>query len=181
MRILLTLLLAAASGCTPEAGEPDAPSGSDGATEREIHGFSLSETQDGKRLWLLRADVAYRFPDQSEVRLQGVRIDFYDSGGEATSRLTSRSGFVDEETEDLTAKGNVVVISTAGDTLMTEELQYHHAEELITGPDWVRLAKPDQILTGFGFRSRPDLSDYRVERDVQIIYIDRDGTLEEGP
>jgi LPS export ABC transporter protein LptC len=179
-QVLIVAALLALLGCSRDDDEPDVPSNS-GSSDREIHGFTLSETHDGKRLWVLRADRALRFPEEPHVELEGVRLDFYDSAGEVSSRLTSQRGVVDEKTEDLTAKGKVLVISTAGDTLETEELHYNREEELITGPDRVRLAKPDQILTGVGFRSKPDLSDYRVERDVQITYLDRDGTLEEGP
>jgi len=78
----------------------------------------------------------------------------------------------------MTALVDVVLVSTEGDTLTTEELTYLKDQDLIRGPDYVRLAKPDRVLTGYGFQSKPDLSDYKVERDVRITIhddgIDRD-------
>jgi len=170
--ILLASVLA--MGCASEEPREGEQSPASSGLEREIRGFTMSETQGGTPLWELRAEVAYRLPSQSTVRLNDVRVDFFDGEGNLSSWLTARSGIVDEGTEDLTAKGRVIMISLEGDTLITEELRYLREEDRITGPDWVRLSKTDRVITGYGFESSPDLSDYRLERDVHVSFIDRE-------
>lgn len=136
--------------------------------EREITGFSLTETDEGTLVWELTADYAWRIPRDTKVRLRNVNIVFFDSAGEISSWLTSEEGHADEKSGEMTAKSRVVLISVEGDTLTTEELIYSRDTELIRGPGFVRLAKPDRVLTGFEFESKPDLSNYEVRRDVTI-------------
>jgi LPS export ABC transporter protein LptC len=175
VRIALLLALLAA-GCS-EAESPSETEDASSGVEREIRGFSLAETLAGTLVWELDADYAWRVPGDAVVRLKGVTLVFYDDDGEVNSRLTSLRGTVDEEEGIMTAEERVRVVSAAGDTLTTEELTYTKETERITGPGFVRLAKPDRILTGFEFEANPDLSDYEVRRDVTITIVNR---LEDG-
>jgi LPS export ABC transporter protein LptC len=166
--VLCLLVLAACRGAEDSERLPSETTG----VERQIRGFSLTETAEGQKVWELHADYAFRIPRQSRVRLETIEIDFFDEAGRVDSRLTSRKGFVDEETGEMTALDDVVLVSLEGDTLTTEELTYLRDQDLIRGPDYVRLAKPDRVLTGYGFQSKPDLSDYKVEREVRITIHD---------
>jgi LPS export ABC transporter protein LptC len=171
MRRTLVVALLLLGGCAAADDPEQAPSESSGL-EREIRGFTITETVEGKRLWELHADYAYRIPQHSRVRLEQIELRFFDDAGRVDSRLTSRKGFLDEETGEMTALEEVILVSSGGDTLDTEELTYLKDQDMIRGPDYVRLAKPDRVLTGYGFQSKPDLSDYKVERDVRITIHD---------
>lgn len=149
--------------------------------EREIHGFKLKESQGGRVLWALEADYAWRIPREKKVHLQDVVIFFFDPDGNQTSHLTALRGQIDEETGIMTAQQRVKLISVEGDTLTTDELNYDKDSDLITGPGFVRLAKPDRVLTGYEFEAKPDLSDYEVHKDVTITIIDRGENFEAGP
>ena len=177
MILALSLLV---MGC----GSSDVPSeiSTEGSgLEREIHGFQLEESQGGKLLWALEADYAWRIPREKKIHLQDVEIRFFDRDGSQTSRLTALRGDVDEETGIMTAKQRVKLISVQGDTLTTDELNYDKDSDLISGPGFVRLAKPDRVLTGYEFEAKPDLSDYEVHKDVTITIVDRDGNPETSP
>jgi LPS export ABC transporter protein LptC len=165
-------------------GGSDVPSetSSEGSgVEREIHGFQLEESQGGDLLWALEADYAWRIPREKKVHLQDLVIHFFDREGNQASHLTALRGEVDEETGIMTAKQRVKLISVEGDTLTTDELNYDKDSDLISGPGFVRLAKPDRVLTGYEFEATPDLSDYEVHKDVTITIVDRDGNQNTGP
>jgi LPS export ABC transporter protein LptC len=165
-------------------GGSDVPSeiSSEGSgVEREIFGFQLEESQGGNLLWALEADYAWRIPREKKVHLQDVVILFYDRAGNQRSRLTALQGDVDEKTGIMTARQRVKLISVEGDTLTTDELNYDKDSDLISGPGFVRLAKPDRVMTGYEFEAKPDLSDYEVHKDVTITIVDRDGNPETGP
>jgi len=68
----------------------------------------------------------------------------------------------------MTAQNDVKLISVRGDTLTTQELNYLKDEDRVRGPGFVRLAKPDRVLTGFEYEAKPDLSTYEIHRDVHI-------------
>jgi LPS export ABC transporter protein LptC len=141
----------------------------------------MTETHGGSLLWELEAEYAWRIPQENKVHLEDLEVVFYDNEGKEASRLTARRGSVDEQTGILTTQYRVKLISVDGDTLTTEELSYDKNNDLVSGPGFVRLAKPDRVLTGFDFRSTPDLSDYEVREDVTITIIDRGENIETGP
>ena len=141
---------------------------SESGLEREIQGFRLSETHDGRLMWELKAAKAWRIPNDHHDHLETVEVLFYDRNGQLDSRLTARNGVVDEATGLMTAKDDVKLISTRNDTLTTQELSYQKDDDIVRGPGFVRIAKPDRVITGFEFEAKPDLSTYEIHRDVHI-------------
>lgn len=171
MRRPLILLGVLLLGCA----DPDVPptTQSEGSgLEREIKGFRLSETQEGHLLWELRASTAWKIPRETQLHLKDVEVVFFDRDGKEDSRLTALTGIVEESTGLMTAREDVRLVTVRGDTLTTEELSYLKDEDVIRGPGWVRLAKPDRVLTGTDFESKPDLTTYEIRRDVHITLVD---------
>jgi len=57
---------------------------------------------------------------------EGLVVDFFNDQDIHTSQLTADSGEVNERLNDLTATGNVVVVSDSGETLHTEKLLWNN-------------------------------------------------------
>lgn len=93
-----------------------------------------------------------------------VRVQFYDPDGTPTSLLTSREGAVDETTNNLEARGNVVVTSENGTRLFTEELYWDQRRQMIHTPVFVRIMSPKERLQGVGLESDQRLKNYRIFR-----------------
>ena len=166
MRRALMLAVFLCVGCS-RSDEPETVV-SDSGLEREIQGFRISETHEGHPIWELHAAKAWRIPQDTHDHLENVEVLFYDDHGKLESRLSARNGVVDESAGQLTAQNDVKLISVRGDTLTTQELNYLKNEDRVRGPGFVRLAKPDRVLTGFEFEAKPDLSTYEIHRDVHI-------------
>ena len=166
MRRALMLLVFLTFGCS-KSDQPETVV-SDSGLEREIQGFRLSETHEGHPIWELHAAKAWRIPQDTHDHLEEVEVLFYDDNGKFDSRLTARNGVVDENAGIMTAQNDVKLISVRGDTLTTQELNYAKNDDRVRGPGFVRLSKPDRVLTGFEFEAKPDLSTYEIHRDVHI-------------
>jgi LPS export ABC transporter protein LptC len=166
MRRALILAAFFCVGCS-KSDEPETVV-SDSGLEREIQGFRISETHEGHPIWELHAAKAWRIPQDTHDHLENVEVLFYDDHGKHDSRLTARNGVVDESSGQMTAQNDVKLITVRGDTLTTQELHYFKNEDRVRGPGFVRLAKPDRVLTGFEFEAKPDLSTYEIHRDVHI-------------
>jgi LPS export ABC transporter protein LptC len=171
---LALALSVAAAGCGLD--EPDEGPVEDDRPTRVVDRFHLVETRGGVLDWELNAREARTF--EGESRLVEVELLFYRADGSLRSRLVSDRGLVLEKTGEMTALGNVVLVSVENDTLTTEEMHYLQEEDLITGPGPVRISKPDRVLTGIGFKAKPDLTEYEVHRDVHIELVDRDGAVD---
>ena len=158
--------LLAAAGCGDGSGGSSSGVGS-GTASSTLTGITLRETVEGRLRWILRADSSETDERQSQTLIRGLHVDFYDPAGAVSSVLTSDEGVVQRSTNDMTARGNVLLISARGETLATETLDWNNTIGRIRTADPFRLARPDGWLTGVGFESDPDLKSYTT-KDVRI-------------
>jgi len=93
---------------------------------------------------------------------QGVRVRFFNPAGEQTSVLTSDEGSVDEITNNLEARKNVVVVSTDASRMTTEQLFWDNQRQLIHTPAFVQITTVKDKLQGHGFESDQSLKHYRI-------------------
>jgi LPS export ABC transporter protein LptC len=102
--------------------------------------------------------------DQQTQMSQGVRVRFFNPQGKQTSVLTSEEGSVDETTNNLEARKNVVVISSDSSHMTTEQLFWDNQRQLIYTPEYVQITTAKEKLQGRGFESDQSLKHYRIFR-----------------
>lgn len=164
----LLCALGGVSGCTPEPkGAAPSRKPDDGGPEASTIGFTTRETVEGRRKWVLVADSARTWEERGQTLLSNLKVDFYDAEESIYSVLTADEGAVYRNTNNVTARGNVRIVTVAGDTLTTEQLAWENAVERVRTDDPFRLARPDGVIRGTGFESDPGLRNYTT-KDVII-------------
>jgi len=105
-----------------------------------------------------------RFKKRKVVEFdQGIVVDFFNEEGEHTSKLTSKNGKLDEDTKNIEAFGNVVVVSDTGITLKTERLRWDNSIEKIVTYEFVTIVTAEQdTFYGNGFESDQNLENWRI-------------------
>lgn len=93
-----------------------------------------------------------------------VHVQFYDPDGRPTTVLTSREASIDEVTNNLEARQQVVVTSETDTRLYTEELFWDQQRQLIHTPAFVRIISAKERLQGMGMESDQNLRNYRIFR-----------------
>jgi hypothetical protein len=63
--------------------------------------------------------------------------------------------------------------------LETESLIWVNELEEIHTEDFVRFIKENDVLTGFGFRSDPELKNVTIQRDVEVYLRDDEGLVDD--
>jgi LPS export ABC transporter protein LptC len=168
------ILLSGILGCgssprvssVPETGElPD----------QEVSDFEATETDQGTTQWKMYARSAATYRARNTVIARGLRIDFYDEKGERSSTLTSREGEMNDMTHDMTARGDVVIQTTEGTRMTTDQLQFHNRIQRIQTESFVRVERRGDVLTGYGFDSDPQLKDFQFKRQVKATVHTRSG------
>lgn len=162
--VLPVLALTALLGACERAAETTGGSKAD-FPEQQTEDYHTLHSKSGVPVWELWGRAAERFPSDSTTRLRGVRMVFYREGAKE-AELTSDEGEVDQKSEQTTARGNVVVVSEAGRRLESEVLHWDPERQLIHTEAFVRFTEGDQILTGYGMRTDPDLTDLVIDRQV---------------
>ena len=172
-------LLAAwiAAGCQSEPAREAALEES-GAPIQTVAGMTLRESQNGRLRWVLTADSTLVYETDDRTLLRGMRVDFYDEGGtQVSSVLRAREGQVDTRTRALVARREVVVQSSEGHRLETEELRWDPERGKVISDCFVRLTKGESVLTGMGIESDPELRSYAIRSEVHGELREKDRIL----
>lgn len=146
------------------------PVGSTGEMpDQEVSDFAITETNEGRPEWKLYARDAATYSARNVIIANHVRIDFFDEEGKKSSELVARSGEINQRTRNMTARGNVVLQTTEGTRLSSEELRFLNREQKIVVPveRLVRVERGGDVLTGYGFESDPDLRHFEFKRQVR--------------
>jgi LPS export ABC transporter protein LptC len=160
--IVLGPLLWACSRDIPPTTTEDIMQGAD----QLLFGMFTVITSEGVRRAHVYADTAYMFDANQIADLRSVRVVFYSTVSSDTTVLTSTAGQYEFRTEDMEARGNVVVVRTGGRRLETERLRYDRRRNEISSDDPFLFVEPGRRLEGVGFVSDPDFRNIR-SREVR--------------
>lgn len=160
------VVLAAGCGRQTEVGPPQTTGA---LPDQEVSDFVLTETDEGALQWKLYARYAATYNARNVVQVRGVRVDFFDEKSARSSELTAREGELQLQTHDMTARGNVVLQTTEGTRMSTEELHFLNKDQKIVSPvsQQVRVERHGDVLTGFGFESDPELRHFEFKQNVR--------------
>jgi LPS export ABC transporter protein LptC len=145
--------------------------------DQEVGDFSLTESVEGTKKWTLKAEWAAIFNENAKVHARIVRIDFFREDGTRFSELKADSGILSQDTNDMEARGRVVVTTEDGVTLETESLRWLNAPQQIVSEDFVKITQGRDVLTGVGLVSDPSLNEFEIKSHVEAFVIDEEGKL----
>jgi LPS export ABC transporter protein LptC len=154
------------SGCS--GGKKLSASGTTGELpDGEVEDFSVTETDSGRTQWMLFAKHAATYTARDLVTARTLRIDFFDEKGQKSSELVAREGELYQRTRDMVARGNVVLLTTEGWRMSTEEMHFLNSHRKITSDKLVRVEKEGTVLEGVGFESDPNLEHFEFQHQIR--------------
>lgn len=164
-------------GCGPQRSSGPVGSAGGELPDQEVRNFVLTETDQGSPVWKLYARYAAIYDARNSIVAQAVRVDFYDAQGKKTSELSAREGEIDRLSRDMTARGNVVLQTTEGTRMSTEELRFMNLTQKVRSDRSVRVERAGDVLTGVGFESDPELKHFEFKSQVRAQVRTRSGEL----
>lgn len=135
--------------------------------DQVLMGVNHAVTVDGVRRSLLRSDTTLVFNDSSAVQLRGVNLEIYSEEGNLRATLTSLAGTLNQNTNQMVAQGNVVLIvhGPQGRTVWTEELHYDPGQKRIWSDVRTRTrTERGEDLTGEGFSSDEEFRNFQIRQ-----------------
>lgn len=122
-----------------------------------MYGMVNYVTSNGVRSAVIRADSTYQFNDSSVVHMWGVEMTLYHEDGRERAHVTSERGRLHDRTQDMLARGNVVLTIFEGNRIVrSPELTYQPDLERISSDSASVLIQDGRETRGTCFRS--DLS-----------------------
>jgi len=162
--IALMLLPLLMLGCEPEE-QQSAPATGESPLQT-IYGYHTVETHMGEIQWEIFGEKAERFTGEEDLYLIGVRMIFYEEG-EKSATLTSQRGRVNENTRNMTARGEVEILTEDERTLRSEVLHWDNEREIIHTAEYFRATEVDKVLTGVGLETDPKMTDLVILEEVE--------------
>ena len=140
-RQVVALAALLACGCGGPSQEPRGDGAPPSGPEQTFVNLMLRESAGGRLEWELRASRATRSRAGGPTSMDSLRVDFYEGRPEVRSVLVSDSGRVDLQKGILIAMGHVVVTTTEGHRLETEELFWDRKNAKVRSDTFVRLTR----------------------------------------
>lgn len=106
--------------------------------------------------------IAVYAPQRYTLLSDSIHVDFFNEEEQHTSLLTARRGKVNDQTQDLEAYDNVVVVSDSGTVLKSESLFWNNADRKIHTEAFVDISSPTEHIMGQGMVSDQGLKNYRI-------------------
>ena len=142
----------------------------------ELTHSEIIYTENGMLKVKVMSNKMQRFVnDEDRVELfDGVHFDFYRLDVEnQKSVLTSESAIINNTTNIMTASQNVRLRSSDNKELLTEELIWDKNKGLIYTDLDVVIRTEDEIISGVGFKSTPDFTEYEIKKAKGTFSIDK--------
>ena len=147
--------------------------------DHESWNSTIYLTKNGLKNAIIIAGHLTKYNDSQVTTMdQGVDIDFFNARGVKNSHMTSLKADVNEQTNNLVAQGNVVVVSDSSATLYTEELEWNNEREKIISRAEVTFITNQDTLYGTGFESDANLENWVMEKISGVTNRELDGQNE---
>jgi LPS export ABC transporter protein LptC len=122
--------------------------------------LALTEIQEGDKRWVLEAKTADFLKDRQEIKITGVRVEFY-GGPHRIIKVRAQEGLMNTETRVLNLRGQVEMESGAL-LVKADAATYQPAGRLLLVPEEVTLEDPRARVQG------KDLKVYLAEKKLVL-------------
>lgn len=153
---------------TRRAPAPPAPAHEADYRVKEIH---MSETLEGNLRWTLDADQAEVFDDRRRTVMRQVTIRLFSDG--AVWTVTASKGILDNDRRDVSLGGDVVVASSDGLRMTSDQLHWRNEERLLFTEEDVEISRAGTTITGAGLRVQMNEQHAVVDKGVRVIITNR--------
>ncbi len=172
---ILAAQLTLSAGCPQPASKQTSPSVTS-SPDQEIEHFTVVETKNGRRKYEAFAERVAIYKATSQVLASDLHVKFFSSSDETFSTLTADSGFIDDRTKDMRALGHVVVVTQDSTRLESQELVWEHQQEKIRADGFVKITRRQDILTGIGLETDPQLKNIEIKKDMRATVRSQDAS-----
>lgn len=131
-------------------------------------GNSITEEQDGKRLWELSSETIEIDTITKNAKFKNVKGVFYqDNGGKID--ITAPEAVVDSKTKEIVMVGKVQALASDGTTVVAQEIRWSSLEKRFYGSGNVLLTQNDTVMTGDHIEGDGDMNKIKVSGHANIV------------
>lgn len=151
---------------------------------QEATNFQTLFTDSGEVRFSLEAPKLLRYENDGKPFVEfpkGIELVKYDANQNIISSITANYAKQYPNEDKWEAKNNVVATNLEGDTLKTEHLIWEEKNEKFYTEEFVKIIRPDQIITGIGFESDQSMENWRIKNPKGTIYVELEDNSQADP
>ncbi len=133
-------------------------------------------SDSGYTRYHLSTPVWYVYDDTSEPYWrfpEGLELEQFDDFLRPVSTVVCDSAIYFSRKRLWQLDGNVVMVSTDGDSFLTEQLFWEQETRRIRSDSFIHIVRSDRILEGYGFESDQAMADYLIYHPTAILPVER--------
>jgi LPS export ABC transporter protein LptC len=139
-----------------------------GAPDQVVENGEHIITAQGVKKAVLVAEQLYFYNDDGKVYGDTIQVSFFDASGAFQSMLTALEGEMSQRSDDMIARGNVVVRGSDS-RIVTEELHYDPQRNLVSSDKPTEIFQQGNVIRGSGVESDPALTNIRIRGGSAVI------------
>jgi LPS export ABC transporter protein LptC len=133
------------------------------SADQVAFGVRYGLTDAGVKRGELFADTAYIFDETTRFEFRKVRVEFNTAQGVKDGTLTAKRGLYSTRYGMLEGYGDVVLVTTDGKKLTSQELKYNQATNQITTDSAFVAEDGNRIQRGVGLVTDPKLTVVKIK------------------
>lgn len=103
---------------------------------------------------------------------KGIYLEKFDTLFHIDASIKADTAFYYEPKKLWELRGNVHIRSQRGDKFDTQLMYWDQGKERIYSDRYIRIEQPDKILTGYGFESNQQMTEYQIFNNTGIFTVE---------
>lgn len=103
---------------------------------------------------------------------KGIYLEKFDTLFRIDASIKADTAFYYEPKKLWELRGNVHIRSQRGDKFDTQMMFWNQDKEIIYSDQFIRIEQPDKILTGYGFESNQQMTEYQIFNNTGIFTVE---------
>lgn len=103
---------------------------------------------------------------------KGIYLEKFDTLFNLDASIKADTAYYYEQKKLWKLLSNVHIRSQRGDQFDTEQMYWDQKEEKIYSDRFIRIEQPDKILTGYGFESNQQMTEYQIFNNTGIFTVE---------
>ncbi len=103
---------------------------------------------------------------------KGIYLEKFDSVFHIDATIKADTAYFIEPKNLWELRGKVHIRNQQGDKFDTEQLFWDQKKEKLYSDKFIRIEQPDKILTGYGFESNQQLTEYQIYNNTGIFTVE---------
>ena len=103
---------------------------------------------------------------------KGIYLEKFDTLFNIDASIKADTAYYYEPSKTWELRGNVQIQNQQGDKFNTEQMFWNQEDEKIYSEKFIRIEQLDKVLTGIGFTSNQDMTEYQINKPQGVFSVE---------